>query len=133
MINRWFQGGASFSVPPTWLMTWSTLFFLRVWNDPHLTALGKQINTQILHVWNIYLHLGHFWVKCRSLFHTWSSWDIDNEKSMQNQGSSQGRDSSIGLFANGKSAISMRYHHLLLYQKGHPSLDRPTLSYCWLS
>ena len=30
----------------------------------------------MLHVWNICLHLGHFWVKCRLIFHTWSIWDM---------------------------------------------------------
>ena len=30
----------------------------------------------MLHVWNTYLHLGHFGGNCWSLFQTWSIWDI---------------------------------------------------------
>ena len=30
---------------------------------------------QMLHVWYIYLHVGHVCSKCRHIFHTWSTWD----------------------------------------------------------
>ena len=30
--------------------------------------------SQMLHVWNIYLHLPPKWSKCRYIFHTWSIW-----------------------------------------------------------
>ena len=30
--------------------------------------------SHILHVWHIYLHLVHFWGKCRYIYHTWSLW-----------------------------------------------------------
>ena len=29
----------------------------------------------MLHVWYIYLHLGHLWGKCWWIFHTWSIWE----------------------------------------------------------
>ena len=32
--------------------------------------------TQMLHVWNIYLHVQPKWPKCRWIFHIWSVWDI---------------------------------------------------------
>ena len=32
--------------------------------------------TQMLHVWNIYLHVQPKWPKCRWIFHRWSVWDI---------------------------------------------------------
>ena len=32
------------------------------------------IQSHMLHVWNIYLHLGHLRGKCRYIFHTWSIW-----------------------------------------------------------
>ena len=38
--------------------------------------MGCMWATQMLHVWNIYLHLGNFRGKCRYVFHTWSIWDI---------------------------------------------------------
>ena len=28
----------------------------------------------MLHIWNIYLHLGHLWGQCWYIFHTWSIW-----------------------------------------------------------
>ena len=35
-------------------------------------------HSQMLHVWHIYLHLGHFWGKCRYILPTWSIWDSGN-------------------------------------------------------
>ena len=35
---------------------------------------GTVCISQMLHVWNIYLHLGHFGGKCGEIFYTWSIW-----------------------------------------------------------
>ena len=36
--------------------------------------------SQMLHVWNIYLHLGNVWGKCWQIFHTWSIWVFRSKK-----------------------------------------------------
>jgi hypothetical protein len=38
--------------------------------------VGSIYIPQMLYIWKIYLHLGHFWGKCRKIFHTWSIWDL---------------------------------------------------------
>ena len=41
---------------------------------PRKCGMCKQHTSQMLHVWNIYLHLPPKWPKCRQIFHTWSIW-----------------------------------------------------------
>ena len=34
-----------------------------------------KLESRMLHVWNMYIHLGHFQRICRQIFHTWSIWE----------------------------------------------------------
>ena len=38
--------------------------------------INHEYYIQMLHAWNIYLHLGHLKGKCRQIFHTWSIWAL---------------------------------------------------------
>ena len=57
-----------------------TCRLLRCWADTFsriLWGLLLQCYSQMIHVWYIYLHLGHIWGKCSQIFHTWIIWDFN--------------------------------------------------------
>ena len=48
--------------------------------------------SQWIHVWYIYLHLGDFYGKCRYIYHTWIHWEWRNDGIVCNQKLKRSRD-----------------------------------------
>ena len=56
--------------------------YVYMWKIPNARKMlvlwwfNTEVHPHMLHVWNTFLHLGHWWGKCWSLCHTWSVWDL---------------------------------------------------------